>query len=328
MALPAPENVASLLDRRLLIVSGKGGTGKTTVTAALARLGVRQGKRVLTCEVDAKGSLAASLGASGPVGYEPAELQPGLFAMEMDTEASLREYLRVFLRVPFMSFPVAGLGPLARTFDFVADAAPGVKEILTIGKLAWAVKERNYDLVVVDAPASGHVGSLLDAPGSLARLMPLGPVRTQTGWVRALLADPATTGLVVVTIPQEMATVEAIELVASVRAQAAVDIAAVVVNRVLPELFTHAEDETRTRLSSPTARAGLRRSVGPGVQDVLAAGDLAAELRRSGVAHLAVLRQAVAGTALLYLPEVWQAELLEDPVLLTEALATNLSEEL
>ena len=165
--MSAPRRTGGLLDRKLLIVSGKGGTGKTSVAAALARLGNRLGKRVLACEVDAKGSLAACLGAAGPVGFEPSELQPDLFAMEMNTEASLREYLRVYLRVPFTAFPVAGLGPLARTFDFVADAAPGVKEILTIGKLAWEVKERNYDLVVVDAPASGHVGSLLDAPGAL-----------------------------------------------------------------------------------------------------------------------------------------------------------------
>ena len=80
----------------------------------------------------------------------------------MDTEASLREYLKLQLRIPV----VGRIGPLAKAFDFVATAAPGVREILTVGKLCWEVRERHYDLVVVDAPASGHiVGPAGRAPG-------------------------------------------------------------------------------------------------------------------------------------------------------------------
>ena len=119
-----------LLDRRLLFFTGKGGVGKSTVTAATALLAAERGKRVLLVEVDAKGNLTA-LFEHAPVGFEPRQVYPGVFAMQMSTEASLREYLKVQARVPVFG----RLGPLARAFDFVANAAPGVKEILTVGKV-------------------------------------------------------------------------------------------------------------------------------------------------------------------------------------------------
>src|SRR3546814_11848649 len=107
-----------------------------TIAASLALLGAQQGKRTLVCEIDAKGNLADFF-ETGPTRFQERELSPGLWAMSMDTEESLKEYLRLQLKVPL----VARIGPLARTFDFVANAAPGVKEILTVGKLLWAVRE-------------------------------------------------------------------------------------------------------------------------------------------------------------------------------------------
>src|SRR5690606_3220077 len=153
-APPAPPHgmATTLLDRQLLFVTGKGGVGKTSVTAAIGHLAASQGKRVLLCDIDGKGDLAGAL-ETGPTAFEEREVAPGLWAMAMDTEASLREYLRLQLRVPLL----ARLGPLARTFDFVANAAPGVKEILIVGKLAYEAREGNYDLVVADAPATGHI---------------------------------------------------------------------------------------------------------------------------------------------------------------------------
>jgi hypothetical protein len=198
----------ALLDRQLLFVSGKGGTGKTSVAAALAELAVQRGKRVLVCEMDAKGALAAAYDVR-ELTFQPTEVQPGLHAMVMNTEDSLREYLRLFVRIPL----VGRIGPLARTFDFVADAAPGVKEILAIGKLCHEVRVRNYDLVVVDAEASGHIVAQIDAPRAIRELVQVGMVRDQTEWMLDILGDHDRTGLVVVATPEEMPVSETIELV-------------------------------------------------------------------------------------------------------------------
>ncbi len=183
--MPARRSTLGLLDRKLLFVTGKGGVGKTSVASALGHLAAAQGRRTLVCEVDSKGDLADFFGV-GPLTFEPTEVRPGLFAMAMDTEASLKEYLRLQLKLPML----AKVGPLARTFDFIANAAPGVKEILTVGKLTWEVRERHYDLVVVDASATGHVVGQLASPVAINDLVKVGLVRNQTDWMIEILTRP------------------------------------------------------------------------------------------------------------------------------------------
>ena len=155
-----------LLERRLLFVTQKGGVGKTSVAAALGLLAAERGQRTLLVEIDAKGSLS-DVFESGPLAFAPRELAPNLFAMAMDTEESLKEYLRLQVKIPL----VARIGPLARTLDFVAYAAPGVKEILGVGKLCYEDRGRHYDLIVVDAEASGHIISQIGAPKVIADLV-------------------------------------------------------------------------------------------------------------------------------------------------------------
>jgi anion-transporting ArsA/GET3 family ATPase len=294
--------VTELLDRRLLFVTGKGGVGKSTVAAALAQLAAQQGRRTLLCEVDAKGDLAGFL-ETGPTRFAEREVSPGLWVMTMDTEESLKEYLRLHLRLPL----VTRIGPLARWFDFVANAAPGVKEILTVGKLCWEVREQHYDLVVVDAPASGHVVGQLAAPQAIQELVQVGMVRDQTGWMLDILRDPARTGVVVVTAPEEMPVTEAIELVGRLRAETVVGVAAVVANRVLPELFGRGEEAVFERLRDPGGRAALEAAVGDPVGPVLDGAELAVTLRRTRAAHLTRLRTELPpGTPLLYLPYLFQ----------------------
>lgn len=290
-----------LLGRRLLVVTGKGGVGKSTVAAALALVAARQGQRVLVVDVDAKGTIADRFEA-GKIGFKPREVMPGVSLLAMDTEASLAEYLRLNLRVPI----IGRLGPLAGMLDFVATAAPGVREILTIGKVCWEVREAiegraDWDLVVVDAAATGHVIAQLGAADAIRDLVAVGPVRGQTEWMSELLADPAITALNVVTTPEEMPIEETIDLVGRARTELDVPLGAVIVNRVLPELFTRRDETLFSRLREPSGREALVGAVGPGVDAVIAAADLAVAMRRSRVAQLERLRAEV-DLPMLYLP--------------------------
>jgi anion-transporting ArsA/GET3 family ATPase len=290
-----------LLDRRCLFFTGKGGVGKSTMAAATALLAARSGKRVLLIEVDAKGDVPAQFEQKA-VGFTPREVYPGVMAMAMDTEASLREYLRVSMRVPV----IGKLGPLARVLDFVAEAAPGVKEILTIGKIMWEVRESiegraDHDIVIVDAAASGHVVAQLGAADAIQELVDVGPLRDQTRWLSELIADPHVTAVNIVTTPEEMPVTETIELVARLRAEVDVPLGSVIVNRVLPELFTHSDEETFEALRAPEAAALLTERAGRGAVEVLDAARLAVSLRRTRAAHLEELRATVE-LPLLYVP--------------------------
>jgi len=306
-----------LLDRKVLFVTGKGGVGKTTIAASLALLAARHGKRTLVGEVDAKGNLADFF-ETAPIRFKEREVSPNLWAMSMDTEESLKEYLSLQLKVPL----VARLGPLARTFDFVANAAPGVKEILTIGKFLWEVRQRSYDLVVVDAVATGHITGQLAAPQAIQELVQVGMVRDQTGWMLDILGDPAQTGAVIVAAPEEMPVNETLELVDKLRSDTVVDLAAVVVNRVLPELFTRSEEEIFDRLPADA----LAEAVGGPVQPLLDGAQLAVTLRRTRGVHLARLRDELpAGTPLLYVPYLFQRS---HGARATRQVAEHLGEEL
>lgn len=313
--------MTDLLDRRLLFVTGKGGVGKSTVAAAMALLSATRGRRTLACEVDAKGDLADFYETSRP-GFEPQKVASNLWHMTMDTEASLREYLHLQLHLP----TVSRLGPLAKVFDFVSTAAPGVREILTVGKIGWEVRERHYDLVVVDAPATGHIVGQLTAPQAINDLVRVGQVREQTGWLADLLADPATTGLVIVTTPEEMPVNETIELVGKVRSATDIDVAAIVVNRVLPELFSGADEEIFERLSEPALSDRLADAARGPVVPVLDAARLAVTLRRTRAGHLDHLRSVLdQSVPLLYVPYMFtRGHGLRTTGMVAEALSAEL----
>jgi len=287
-----------LLDRKLVFVTGKGGTGKTTVASALALLAAGQGKRVLICEVDAKGELAGYYEAP-PTGFKEKEVQPGLFAMTMDTESSMREYLKLQLHIPV----VGRIGPVAKAFDFLAAAAPGVREILTVGKLCWEVRDNGWDMVVVDSPATGHIVGQLAAPQAVNGLVSVGLIRNQTDWMLEMLSDPAITGLLAVCTPEEMPVTETIELATRVREETTVELAGVVVNRVLPELFGRNEEAVFDALTAPGPLEELDGLIGGDAGPVLEAARLAVTMRRTRSTHLERLREGIdPHVPLLYLP--------------------------
>jgi anion-transporting ArsA/GET3 family ATPase len=313
--------VTSLLDLKLLFVTGKGGVGKTTVASALALLASQRGKRVLICEVDAKGDVAGFYEAK-PTHFKEKELLPGLFAMSMDTEASLREYLKLQLRIPV----VGRIGPLAKAFDFVATAAPGVREILTVGKLCYEVREGHYDLVVVDAPAAGHIIGQLAAPQAINELVKVGLIRSQTDWMLQILSDPAQTGLVAVCTPEEMPVNETIELADRVREETTVQLSAVVVNRVLPELFGRQEEAVFDALRASGPSEELGELVRGDPAKVLNAATLAVTMRRTRATHLERLRAGIdPSVPMLYLPYLFTRS---HGLRTTKQVAASLGEEL
>jgi anion-transporting ArsA/GET3 family ATPase len=305
--------VTSLLDRRFLVVTGKGGTGKTTVAAALARLAARRGKRVLLCELDATGDIGVPFDTTG-IEFTPKECEPNVFVMAMDTEKAMQEYVHLNLKMPF-SF---GLGPFARALDFVATAAPGVREILTMGKLCWDVKRENYDLVIADAPSTGHVVSQLDSPNSIGELISVGPLVNQTAWMREMLRDPGRTGVVIVATPEEMPVQETLDLVARLDERTQTPIGAVVVNRVHPELFSRDDEGVFETLEPRTDAA----------RELIEAGNLALAIRKQQAAQVEDLR----GSLRPAIPLVFVPQTFDDPAPrqvsneIVEALAAEMDE--
>ena len=236
--------------------------------------------------MDAKGALARAFDV-GELDFEPRQVMPGLWAMTMNTEDSLREYLRLFVPIPLLG----RIGPLATTFDFVADAAPGVKEILGVGKLCYEVREQHYDLVVVDGEATGHIVSQIGAPRVIADLVQVGLVRDQTQWMLDILDDPTRTGMVVVTTPEEMPVTETIELFDRVREATDVDVNTVIANRVLRSAFNRREQAVVDRLDE--AMDLLADVAGPAVEWVVDAARFTEQRRATGAQHLDRLRRAL-----------------------------------
>ena len=297
--MPVGASLGEVFERqRLIFVTGKGGVGKTSIAAALAQLAARNGRSTLVCEMDAKGALAAAFGAA-PFGFTPQQLSPNLYAMAMNTEDALREYLRLFVKVPFLG----KIGPLARTFDFVADAAPGVKEILAIGKLCYEVREQHYDLVVVDAEATGHILAQVGAPTVIRELVQVGLVRDQTDWMLDILGDPEITGVAVVTTPEEMPVTEALSLTDRMVPETGVHPSMIVANRVLPALFTRRQQAVVDRLGD--AESDLVAAAGRGVLAVLESATITEARRRIGGQHLDRLAAGTTGIPMVMVPELF-----------------------
>ena len=246
-------------------MTGKGGTGKTTVAAALGLLAARQGKRVVICEVARQERLAAMFGAE-ELGHTERELAPGVFGISIDPERAKEEWLRHQLH----SGALAGMLGHSRIFQLLTAAAPGLTELVTMG-MVWdlAQLERRlggavYDLAIVDAPATGHGVALLRAPRTYADIAKVGPIHRQAQRIDSFVRDPKVTGLIAVALPEEMPVNETIDLDARLRAEMGMSIDAIVVNGVYPERFTNAEAERMASVDgagSPGARAALQAAL-------------------------------------------------------------------
>ncbi len=220
-----------MFSRRLLLVSGKGGVGKSAVTASIAMAAARSGRQVLALGmVDGLG-LAVHLGVES-LGPDPVRIAGGVSAAVIDRSRALDEYLKLQLRVP----RAAPTKQLSNALNVLVETAPGVREIISMGKPIYEAQQPAWDLVVVDAPPLGQLISYLRAPATIEQLVPTGIVQAQARAMRRYLADPELSGLVLVTIPEELPINETVEALDALAEEPLIDIAAIVANRVLPRM--------------------------------------------------------------------------------------------
>ena len=209
---------------RVVIVAGKGGVGRTTVSAALAVAAARTGLSVLVAEIEGKSGLAAAFGAP-PIGYEEAELGPGVRARALAPDDALVEYLADH-----------GLRRFSRrlvhsgVLDVVSHAVPGLRDLLLLGKVKALEQAGGADLVVVDAAAAGHALTFLTSPQGLLDAVGMGPVHRQAAEVVAMLRDPARCSVVLVTIPEETPVNEVIETAYALEDRVGIALGPIVVN--------------------------------------------------------------------------------------------------
>jgi anion-transporting ArsA/GET3 family ATPase len=251
--------VGALLDKRLVVVTGKGGVGKTTVAAALGLLAARRGRRTIVCEVAQQERLAALFGAHD-VGHDEPELAPGLFAVSVEPEQAMHEWLRYQLH----SGALAGLLGHSRLFHYLTAAAPGVTELVTMGKV-WDLAQpqrrtrgARYDTVIMDAPATGHALALLRAARTYANVARVGPIARQATRIDAFLRDGSATGVLSVALPEEMPVNETVDLERRLREDLEMNVDQVIANGVLPHRFKAAEvRRLQTVGDNPAVRAAL-----------------------------------------------------------------------
>ena len=259
--------MADLLDKRLLFVTGKGGVGKTTVSLALGLAAAQRGKRTIVCEVAAQENASRSFGRA-QVGFHEVEMAENLWAISIDPDDSLREYLQIQLKVRAMS----DLLFKSRLFGYLAAATPGLRELVTIGKI-WELAQldrkvkqgRKYDLVIVDAPATGHGVGFLQTPRTFARIARVGPIKSQAAALDALITDRKHSGAAIVAMPEEMPVNETAQLERELRDEVGVAVDRVYLNAVYPDRYSAREAEALERaaagaggVATEAVRAALR----------------------------------------------------------------------
>ena len=240
---------------RLIVVAGKGGVGKTTVTAATARMAAGLGLSVLIVEVEGKTGLAAAFGAED-LEYDERELAPDIRARSLTPDVALLEYLEEHgLKRISKRLVKAGL------VEVVSTAAPGIKDILILGKVKQLERAGVADLILLDAPAAGHAVSFLISPRGLRDIVRGGPLRGQSEEVMSMLTDPSRCRVMLVTLAEETPVNEVVETAYALEDRVGVDLAPVVVNGLYPVLDGLDADPSAAGADAPvlSAAAEFRR---------------------------------------------------------------------
>jgi anion-transporting ArsA/GET3 family ATPase len=251
--------VDGLLEKRLIFVTGKGGVGKSTVSAALGVAAARAGKRTIVCEVAQQERISSLFERQG-IGYHEVEIAPRLHAFSIDPQRALEEYLQLQIRIR----PLYDLLFKNRIFTYFAAATPGLRELVTIGKV-WELaqldrkvkKAPKYDLVIVDAPATGHGLGLLRTPKTFSDIARVGPIKRQADYIYDFITDRSVTAVMAVAWPEEMPVNETLDLQRRLKTELGMKLDRIVLNGIYPDLFSNAEAEIlRQRYEQEAERNG------------------------------------------------------------------------
>ena len=289
-----------------MIVTGKGGVGRSTVSLALAFAAARSGKRTILCEVAAQEHLSRVL-HRGEVGFHEVEMEDNLWAISIDPDESMREYVLLQLKVKAMR----DLLFRSRIFSYLAAATPGLKELVTIGKI-WelALDERKiksgnrYDLVIVDAPATGHGIGFLQTPRTFAGIARVGPMHQQAKTLDAFITNPKRTGVAIVALPEEMPVNETSLLERELTEEIGVSVDRIFLNALYPERFAPEEVE-RLRAAAEREDGAVRAACRAAVRESRRAAAQREQLRRLDEMTSA----PIATLPYLFAPEVGPAEI-------------------
>lgn len=296
--------MSSPFARRLHFVVGKGGVGKTTVTASLARMLAESGRRTLAIEMDAGGRLPAVLEAPAPSVGTPTPAGPNLCVASIDGRVALEEYLGLIIPVKRLLSTVFS----SRIYQYFVAAAPGLKELMTVGKVWYEATRKDgagmaWDAVVVDAPATGHGLQYLRMPQAARDTFGAGLVQREATRVVELLQDASTTAVHLVTLAEDMPVTEALEAQAQIAGPLRLPMGAVVVNRLHARRFA---PELLGSLSQAAGAAGgddgaVLRAVADRAVEETSWADINAQ-------HLARLRAALPDRLLVELPYLFAEE--------------------
>jgi anion-transporting ArsA/GET3 family ATPase len=288
-----PLVVAELDDKRLIVVSGKGGVGKTTLSAALALRSARAGRRTLVCEVNTQERITALLGKA-PVGPEVTAIDENLWSVDVRPQEALREYALMILKFESV-YSAVFENRLVRYFlRFV----PSLQELVLLGKILYHLKERRadgrwrFDQVIIDAPATGHAVTFLSVPQVLLDTVPPGAMANEATWMRDFLVDPAMTAVVLVSLPEELPVNETLELHAALTARVKMHPRLVVLNGFIEPRF----DE-----------AALPPELSPALREVARAHAVRAAMSATAAARLTALGLPLVTVPRLYRPEFARA---------------------